>query len=116
MPVYVLFRLHRSLLVLRHSQMVGMVIASLKATFNADFLACVVLLVGGPLWGLVGLIPLHSAVISKPFCKMKRFFLRSFRGVKTHNSGCWEPVPGVREIFSLNVAMDSELASLFLPP
>lgn len=52
--------------------MVGMVIAPLKATFNADSLAHVVLLVGGPLRGLMGLIPLQRTVISKPFRKMAR--------------------------------------------
>lgn len=54
--------------------MVGMVIAALKATFNADSLARVVLLVGGPPRGLVGLIPLQRTVISKPSCKMTRVF------------------------------------------
>lgn len=81
--------------------MVGMVIAALKATFNADSLARVVLLVGGPPRGLVGLIPLQRTAISK-----------------SHNSGCcwWESVPGVREMFGPAVAMDSELAAVFHRP
>lgn len=52
--VYVLFF---SLLVLRHSQMVGMVIKALKPTFNADSPAHAVLLVGGAPRGLPGVIP-----------------------------------------------------------
>lgn len=45
-------------------------------------------------------------------------FLKSFCGMKTHNSGCswWEWVPGVRETVGLTVAVDSELAALFHRP
>lgn len=63
--VYVLFL---SLLVLRHSQMVAMVIAALKPTFNVDSLAHAVLLVGGAPQGLAGVIP----VISETYRKAKR--------------------------------------------
>lgn len=50
-----------SLLVLRHSQMVGMVIAALKPTFNVDSLAHAVLLVGGAPQGLAVVAPLQRS-------------------------------------------------------
>lgn len=61
--------LFSSLLVLRHSQMVGTVIAALKPTFNVDSLAHAVLLVGGAPQGLAGASP----VVSETHRKAERF-------------------------------------------
>lgn len=79
--------LFSSLLVLRHSQMVGTVIAALKPTFNVDSLAHAVLLVGGAPQGLAGRTVKQG-------------------GVRTHKSGCSGPrAPGTRLV---RAAMGSE--------